>query len=79
MKRVIDTSEVLGLVDTPEGAREVCAAADATYDEDTTKLVVKLEAFLRSTDLLRRRSASPPCPPCRESVTRSSMVATRRS
>jgi len=54
MKRVIDTSEALGVVATPEGAREVCVAGDANYDEEAAKLIVKLEAFLRSTDLLRK-------------------------
>jgi hypothetical protein len=45
MKRIIDTSEFLGVVDTPEGQREVCAAAEASYDEDAAKLIVKLDAF----------------------------------
>jgi len=51
MKRIIDTSEVLGLVETPKGPREICIAASAHYDEATTILVVKLEAFLRTTDV----------------------------
>jgi hypothetical protein len=51
MKRVIDTSEVLGTVDTPEGLCEVCAAADANYDEEASCLIVKLSAHLRTTDL----------------------------
>jgi hypothetical protein len=52
MKRIIDTSEVLGMVEMPEGACELCASADASFDEATGRLVVKLEAFLRPTDLL---------------------------
>ena len=52
MKRVIDTSEVLGMVETPEGSSEVCASADAGYDEAAGRLVVKLEAFLRPAGLL---------------------------
>ena len=73
MKRVLDTSEVVGVVETPEGAREVCAAADASYDEETARLVVTLKAFLRSTDLLskeKRFSASwlPKLETVRESV-----------
>ena len=51
MKRVIDTSEVLGAVDTPQGACEVCASAVANFDEDAERLLVNLDAFLRSTDL----------------------------
>ena len=52
MKRVIDTSEVIGTVETPEGTREVCVSADADYDEEAVRLVVKLEAFLRNSDLV---------------------------
>ncbi len=51
MKRVIDTSEVLGTVETPEGTCEVGASADANYDETAAHLVVRLDAFLRTTDL----------------------------
>jgi hypothetical protein len=54
MKRVIDTSEVLGSVTTPEGEREVCATADAAYDEKEGRVVVRLVAFLRNTDLLTK-------------------------
>ena len=59
MKRVIDTSEVLGVVETPEGAREVCAAANASYDEGTATLVVMLDAYLRSTGLLSKEKRFP--------------------
>ena len=51
MKRVIDTSEIIGTVDTPDGACEVCASADATYDDGAGSLVVRLESFLRTTNL----------------------------
>ena len=54
MKQVIDTSEVLGTLETPEGTREVCVSADAQFDEGAGRLVVKLEAFLRNTDLVSR-------------------------
>jgi hypothetical protein len=54
MKRVIDTSETLGLTRTPDGEREVCASAIATYDEDTRHLFVTLDAFLRNTDLVAK-------------------------
>jgi hypothetical protein len=52
MKQIIDTSEVLGTVEGPEGRCELCAAAEASFDEGLGRLVVKLEAFLRPTDLL---------------------------
>ena len=59
MKRVIDASEVLGTVQTLEGNREVCVSADAGYDESKACLVVKLDAFLRNTDLLRKEKRFP--------------------
>lgn len=52
MKRVIETSETLGRLDTPEGERELCVTADANYDESAHQVVVDLRAFLRNTDLL---------------------------
>jgi hypothetical protein len=52
MKRVIDKSEVLGTVEVPEGLCEVCASADAGFDEGAGRLVVQLEAFLRPAGLL---------------------------
>ena len=51
MKRVIDTIEVLGQLQMPEGPCEVCAVAEANYNEETAKLVITLEAFLRTTNL----------------------------
>jgi hypothetical protein len=52
MKRVIDTSETLGTVERPEGICELCASAEAGFDEMAGRLLIKLEAFLRPTDLL---------------------------
>lgn len=54
MKRVIDTSEVLGTVDTPQGLAEVCAAAEAHYDEEAARLIVGLDAYLRTADLRKK-------------------------
>jgi len=52
MKRIIDTSEALGTVEAPEGLCELCVSAEAGFDEEAGRLLVKLEAFLRPTDLL---------------------------
>ena len=52
MKRIIDTSEALGTLEMPQGVSELCASADASFDEEAGRLVMKLEAFLRPTDLL---------------------------
>jgi hypothetical protein len=54
MRRVIDTSEVIGTVEMPEGECEVCASALARYDEDTGQLHVDLHAFLRTSDIRKR-------------------------
>jgi hypothetical protein len=52
MKRIINTSEVLGTVKASRGACEVCASADAGFDESGGRLVVELVAFLRPAGLL---------------------------
>jgi hypothetical protein len=54
MKRITDTSEVLGSVEMPEGLCELCASAEAGFDEEAGRLVIKLGAFLRPTDLLAK-------------------------
>jgi hypothetical protein len=51
MKRIIDTSEAVGTVEAAEGTHELCAAADASYDEGAGRLLVELKAFLRPTGL----------------------------
>jgi hypothetical protein len=54
MKHVIDTSEVVGNVEMPEGECEVCASAVAQYDEDAGRLVINLNSFLRTTDIRKK-------------------------
>ena len=72
MKRVIDTSEVLGTVEVREGTCEVCASADASYDEAAGRLVVQLESFLRPTGLLvKERHFRADWLPANETVTES--------
>ena len=52
MKHIINTSEISGAVDMPEGVCEVCVSADANFDETARLLVVRLESFLRPSGLL---------------------------
>lgn len=52
MKRILNTSEVLGAVEVPEGSCELCATADAGFDDSAGRMVVKLESFLRPAGLL---------------------------
>ncbi len=47
MRHVIDTSEVLGIIETAEGELELCASADAGFDSSAGLLGVELKAFLR--------------------------------
>lgn len=72
MKRIIDTSEALGTVEAPEGLCELCASAEAGFDEKAGRLVVKLQAFLRPTDLLvKERHFRADWLPANETVTES--------
>ena len=72
MKGVIDTSEVLGTVDLPEGTCELCAAADARYDAEARRLSVQLTSFLRTTDLrTKEKRFSAPWLPKEETITES--------
>jgi hypothetical protein len=59
VKRIIDTSEVLGTVELPNGTYEVCATADANYDDDAKQLIVRLNSFLRTTNLRAKEELSP--------------------
>jgi hypothetical protein len=60
MRRIIDTTEVLGEVETPDGLFEVCAEAVALYDEEAGKLEVELDAFLRTTNIrVKEKKLSP--------------------
>ena len=72
MKRVIDTSEVLGTVETPAGKCELCASAEAGFEEAAGRLVVTLGAFLRPTGLLvKERHFRAAWLPANETVTES--------
>ena len=47
MKRVIDTTEVLGIVEMEGREAEVCAEAEAVYDPEKSAVITHLRAFLR--------------------------------
>lgn len=50
MKRIIDTNESLGTLETPQGTCELCATANAGYDESSGTLMIELDAHLRTSD-----------------------------
>lgn len=52
MKQLIETLEVMGTIESSRGPYEVCAAAAAHFDTQQHKVIVELEAFLRTTNLL---------------------------
>ena len=47
MKKLISSSEVVESVYGDGGEWEVCATAEADYDESDSRVVVELESFLR--------------------------------
>ena len=59
MKKLICSSEIVESVHGEGGEWEVCAAAEADYDESDSRVVVELESFLRKAfDERRRRGPS---------------------
>ncbi len=54
MKQLIETLEVMGTIESSRGPYEVCAAAAAHFDTQQHKVIVELEAFLRTTNLLAK-------------------------
>lgn len=70
MKHIVTSSEVLGVVESPDGANEVCVDAQADFDEDTSRLSVALDSFLRPVGLLvKERHFHADWLPAREVVT----------
>jgi len=51
MKRIIATSEIIGSFTRDEREFEVCAIAEANFDESKSQLVVALDSFLRPVNL----------------------------
>jgi hypothetical protein len=47
MNSILNTTEIIGTVELPQGDFEVCASADASYDQKGNSLVVRLDANLR--------------------------------
>ena len=47
MRKVLSTSEIVQDLDLEVEPKELCAAAEANYDDRTSTLVIKLDAFVR--------------------------------
>lgn len=51
MKKAIDISEIVEAIDSPDGPAEVCATAEAEYDDSRGRVIVRAKSFVRTTDL----------------------------
>jgi len=47
MKKILSTSEIIQDLDLEAEPKELCASAEADYDEQKATLVIKLDAFVR--------------------------------
>src|SRR4051812_27734855 len=54
MKKLISKSEIVGLIDWYGKEFEVCASADANFDDAKSRLLVELQSFLRPVDIRSR-------------------------
>ena len=69
MRRIISISEVIEEVESKGCRYEVCAAAEADYDETTSELMVRLDSFLRPSALKTgTKQLSPEWLPRKETV-----------
>ena len=51
MKRIISSSEIIGLFTRDDHEFEVCATGEANFDEGKSQLIVELDSFIRPVDL----------------------------
>lgn len=59
MKRVISISEVVETLEADGGLHEVCATAEASYDEEKSVVIVQLDCFLRPADARQKLPTEP--------------------
>jgi hypothetical protein len=51
MKRILSTSEIIATYSNGEKEFEVCATAEANYDEQGEAAIVELDCFIRPVDI----------------------------
>ena len=73
MRTILSTSEIIQDLDLEMEPKELCAAAEADYDERQCVLVVRLDAFVRQVrhagpDVCTRPEWLPPAETLREGV-----------
>ncbi len=59
MKRVISTSEIIGSFARDGREFEVCATAEADFDETSSQLQLELDSFIRPVDLRSKEKHLP--------------------
>ena len=59
MKRILSSSEIIGLFTRDEHEFEVCATGEAHFDEGKSQLSMELESFIRPVDLLSKEKHLP--------------------
>ena len=59
MKRIISSSEIIGLFTRGEHEFEVCATGEANFDEGKSQLIIELDSFIRPVDLRAKEAHLP--------------------
>jgi len=59
MKRLISSSEIIGLFTREDHEFEVCATGEASFDEGKSQLIIELNSFIRSVDLRAKEAELP--------------------
>src|SRR4051812_11132497 len=50
MKTILSTNEIIGFVAHSESELEICATAEANFDEGKSQMEVELDSFVRPVD-----------------------------
>ena len=61
MKTILSTSEIIGFVAHAESELEICATAEANFDEGKSQMEVELNSFVRPVDDYSREKPVCPC------------------
>ena len=59
MRKIISISEIVAAHEIPAGSEEICASAEADYDEANSQLVVELASCFRVADRRGREQCVP--------------------
>ena len=65
MRKILSTSEIVQDLDFEVEPKELCATAEADYDDRKSSLVIKLDAFVRQVHTTPGRMFAPDLIGCR--------------